>query len=361
MFEKYDSIYVYGYNNWGRNVYNKIKALYPQKKVAIIVSQMGGINKELASDKEIIELQHVMPSKKDLVILGMSPINREEFVERLQKRGIEHIIMYSHEIDDFLNNSLVELPKLEVRALIVGVGQACNLKCKNCANFAPYAHKNNMRYSIENIKADLNKTLSCFSRVDSFQIQGGEPLLRNDLDEVLVYIKSNYGHIINRIQIATNGMVIPSEKILAAMKSTNVGVRISNYPIESKVDELTALLEDWNIDYRVYNFINAVGEWSDAGAMDYTIPKEKDIVRQVFECGWNTCFTIENGLVGRCARSIPALTLQNVPMRESDYIDLSKELDMKKVHKYFTITSPMACCMHCKGTTGEPIKPAIQI
>lgn len=361
MFEKYDSIFVYGYNNWGRNVYNKIKALYPQKKVKIIASQKGSKNKKQLGEKELIELQDVKPSKNDLAILGMSPINREQFVNRLQKNGFRQIAIYSHEMDDFLNNSLNELPKVELRLLAVSVGQACNLRCKNCANFAPYARKENMRYDIENIKADLDKIFLCLGKVDTFHIQGGEPMLYYGLEELLYYVKTNYSHIIKNIQIATNGTVIPSDKILESMRETKAVARISNYPIGSKVNELIARLEDWSIDYRVYNFVNKSGEWSDAGAMDYTIPKERDVVRQVFECGWNTCFTIENGLVGRCARSIPALTLQNVPMRQADYIDLSKELDMKKVHKYFTITSPMAVCMHCKGTTGEPIKPAIQI
>lgn len=361
MFEKYDSIYIYGYNNWGRNVYNKVRAVFLQKKVAILVSQMARQKRETIIGKEIIELKDVNPSKKDLVILGMSPINKKELEERLRECGFEHIIGYSHDIDDFLNNSLEEIPKLEVRFLSVCVGQACNLKCKNCANFAPYAHKENMRYHIESIKANLDKLLPCFKEIDTFHIQGGEPLLYSDLDKLLTFMQTKYGHIIKNIQIATNGTIIPSEDILDVMKTVEAVVRISNYPIESKVDELIALLKEKEIRYRVYNFANSTGEWSDAGAMDYTISKEKDVVRQVFECGWNTCFTIENGLVGRCARSIPALTLQNVPMRELDYIDLSKELDIKKVHKYFTITSPMACCMHCKGTTGEPIKPAIQI
>lgn len=361
MFEKYDSIYVYGYNNWGRNVYNKIKRLYPQKDVAIIVLKHKRLTRAALLDKKILELQEVLPSKKDAVIIGVNPLSKSVISERLVSSGFENIFLYDHKMDDDINKLISELPKLELKLLAVSVGQACNLKCKNCANFAPYAHKENMRYHIESIKADLDKLLPCFKEIDTFHIQGGEPLLYSDLDKLLTFMQTKYGHIIKNIQIATNGTIIPSEKILDVMKTTEVVVRISNYPIESKVDELITLLKEKEIRYRVYNFANSTGEWSDAGAMDYTIPKEKDVVRQVFECGWNTCFTIENGLVGRCARSIPALTLQNVPMREMDYIDLSKELDMKKVHKYFTITSPMACCMHCKGTTGEPIKPAIQI
>lgn len=355
LFQKYQDIYVYGYSNWGRNIFNKIKVLYPDKVKGIIDK-----NKNLKR-LGILDLEQISFRKQTLVLVEFSPFMQEEIKDRLQENGLKNVLIYSNEIDDYINNSLLELPKLEIRLLAICVGQACNLKCKNCANFAPYARKDNMRYKIENIKSDLEKILSCFSKIDTFHIQGGEPLLYSDLEELLACLKTNYCHIIKNIQIATNGTIVPSEKILEVIKRIDALVRISNYPIETKADELIALLKERDIRYRVYNFASRTGEWSDAGAMDYTIPKEKDVVRQVYECGWNTCFTIENGLVGRCARSIPALTLQNVPMREKDYIDLKKDLDMKKVHRFFTITSPMACCMHCKGTTGEPIKPAIQI
>lgn len=361
MFEKYDAIYVYGYNNWGRNVYNKIKALYPEKEIVLIISKNNIGSKSVYGDKNLLTLKDVIPEKNDLAIIGMSPVNREKIIENLRGLGFENILTYSHEIDDYLNHTLEKLPGLEIKLLAVSVGQACNLKCENCANFAPYAEKYNMRYPLEKVKADLDKALPLFSRIDTFHIQGGEPLLYSDLEELLIYTKATYGHVLKNIQIATNGTIIPSENVLKALKATNTSVRISNYPIASKADELKEILEKWEINYRVYNFVNRVGAWSDAGGLDYFIPKEKDVVRQVFECGWNACFTIENGLIGRCARSIPALKLQNIQMREVDYINLRNELDVKKVHKYFTITSPMACCRHCKGTTGEPIKPAIQM
>ena len=349
LFGEISNIYICGYSNWGRNVFNKMRALYPDKVRAIIDK----------SKIDIADLEQASTGEKTLVFMDPNPFRQEE--RWLKQNGFVNVLVYTNEIDEYINNSLLELPKLEIRLLAVSVGQACNLKCKNCANFAPYACKDNMRYKIEKIKNDVDKILPCFSKVDTFHIQGGEPLLYSDLHELLTYVKTNYSHIIKKIQIATNGTIIPSEDVLEAMKITDSVVRISNYPIESKVDELMMILKEKGIRYRVYNFANSTGEWSDTGERDYTIPKEIDVVRQVFECGWNTCFTIENGIVGRCARSIPALTLQNIPMREMDYIDLSKDLDMKKIHKYFTITSPMACCMHCKGTTGEPIKPAIQM
>ena len=361
MFEKYDSIYIYGYNNWGRNVYNKVKALYPQKDITILVPKMEQRKIDSIIGKKIIELANVKSSEKDLIILELNPINQGWELRELQERGFEHVIIYSHAVDDFLNNSLGSLPKIEVGFLGVCVGQACNLRCRDCANFAPYAHKENRKYRIENIKRDLEKLFLCMREVDIFHIQGGEPFLYLELDQLLFYVKENYGHIIKNMQVATNGTVIPSQKVLDVMSETKTLVRISNYPIESKVDELITLLEHNNISYRIYNFVNKTGEWSDTGKLDYLIPKERDVVRQMFECGWNKCFTVENGLVGRCARSIPALTLQDLPKREKDYINLSKELDMKKVHKYFTITSPMACCMHCNGSSGEGIKPAVQI
>lgn len=361
MFEKYNTIYVYGYNNWGRNVYNKIKALYPSKTVAIIVKRMNKNTKGVSKTKNILALEEVNVKENAVVIIGVSPLSRDSIIENLSHCGFSDIVTYNHKIDDYINDKLDDLPKLEVKLVSICVGQACNLKCRDCANFAPYAHKNNMRYPIEKIKRDIDRALPYFSMIDILHIQGGEPFIYSDLPELLKYIKERYGHLIKKIRIATNGTIVPSEETLDAMKEAGAVVRISNYPIETKGESIGEVLETKGIGYTLYNFVNTVGEWSNTGDLEYVIDKNVDVVKQVFQCGWNWCYTIENGLIGRCARSIPALSLQGIRQREMDYIDLNKEIDIKKFHKYFIFTSPMECCRHCKGSTGEPIEPAIQI
>ncbi len=66
-------------------------------------------------------------------------------------------------------------------------------------------------------------------------------------------------------------------------------------------------------------------------------------------------------MVGRCSRSIPARTLQNISIKETDYLNLKETIRLERVGQYFMFINPMDCCRHCKGSNGEPVQAAIQL
>lgn len=360
---EFKQLYVYGYSNLGRNAYNKLKNVFQNMVKGIVVSRHNDKSKSACENdgKSILELSQIAPSADTLIIIALNPIHHSEIKQLLSEAGFKNIMVYDEKLDEELNSSLIVPPKLELRFLSVSVGQACNLKCKDCANFAPFALKGNRKYSIANVRKDLNKTLSWFSEVDTFHVQGGEPFLYSDLGELLYHCKSKFGHILKNIQVATNGTILPDESILEALYDTETIVRISNYPNQGNADKLVDALERKGISYRMYDFANRIGEWSFTGEMDYLELDDENLEEKVRHCAWNACYIIENGMVGRCARSIPARTLQAIKIREQDYIDLNQDYDMSEIGKYFMFIRPMDCCRHCKGSNGEPIPPAIQL
>lgn len=303
-------IYVYGYGNLGRNAYNKLCNLYGERVKGIIVTKID---------------------KRD-----------------------------SKAMDDYINERLETIPLLETRHLSFCVGQACNFRCRNCVNFAPYAESRNKRYKVENIKSDMDKILPFFLEIDKVHIQGGEPFLYSELAEILTYAKK-FNRIVKKVQIATNGSVIPSEEVLELLADDYYEVRISNYKNNTKLEELFEKLEQKGIHYRMYNFADKKGTWTDCGSMDYIAPSEENLSNKVARCNWCMCYSVENGMVGRCARSIPALTLQKINAKKTDYLFLNAHLDKQEVDKYFMFINAMECCRYCKGSDGEIIDAAIQI
>lgn len=360
--EKFEQIYIYGYSNLGRNAYKKLEEAYPDKAKGIIVSRHNNKSRQACEKgKLIFELSEVKASNDMLIIIALNPIHQPVVKQALSDAGFENVCIYDDETDNMLNSLLRTLPKLELRFLSVSVGQACNLRCRDCANFAPYALKENRRYHISNIKRDLDKILSCFSEIDTFHIQGGEPFLYSDLGEVLYYCKSEFGNILRNIQVATNGTILPDSRLLEAMRKTDTAVRISNYPNQKSVGMLKDILEKNGVSYRIYDFANGIGDWNSTGGIDYLESDDENLEEKVHHCAWNSCYIIENGMVGRCARSIPARTLQKIHIREQDYIDFSRDYSMSELAKYFMFIKPMDCCRHCKASNGEPIPPAIQL
>ena len=150
--------------------------------------------------------------------------------------------------------------KVKIPLLVVCVGQACTLKCRDCSNFSPYAKKERLLYPVNDVLEDLDNILSVSKYIDLLQIQGGEPLIYPSLENILHYVISN--DKIKHVHIATNGTVIPY-KHLELLKHEKITVRISNYKVvdQSEVDQLCRVLEDNNIKYSLYSFTGGDNRW----------------------------------------------------------------------------------------------------
>ena len=216
-----------------------------------------------------------------------------------------------------------------------------------------------MRYEIREILADVDKIMPFMNRVDTLHIQGGEPFLYSDLDKLLIHLNEHYRSSIGNIHIATNGTIMPSRDVLETIKKyDNISVRISDYK-NRKLDEKLA---EEGIPYYVYKFVHGESLWNYTGGIDYVEPEHEDFKSKFLHCMWNRCYTVENHLLGRCARSIPAITLQKVRWSDGDYIDLKKKnISFDDVSKYFLFFHPMTCCHNCAGSNGRFIQAAIQI
>lgn len=67
-----------------------------------------------------------------------------------------------------------------IEYMVISVGQACNYKCRDCANFCPIAPQEYRRYSIESIISSLKPILNSAKYIERIQIQGGEPFVYSD-------------------------------------------------------------------------------------------------------------------------------------------------------------------------------------
>jgi len=262
-----NSIYIYGYGDCGRNVYKKILLAYPEKVKGVVVTKY---NRKTLSDKEkgaliheISELRNI--DNRTLFILATNKKYHKEIQQTLKEKDFSNYIEYNESMDSFLNNNIKETPKLETRFLGVSVGQACNYKCRDCANFAPYAKPENLRYSLNEIKMDIDRTMVYFERVDKFHIQGGEPFVYTELGELITYIANNYSDIIRSVQIGTNGSILPSNELLDIISKYGVTVRISNYKREENHSRLIDKLKERNIKYKIYNFAGKKTKWNYLG------------------------------------------------------------------------------------------------
>ena len=354
---EFPQIYIYGYSNISRNAFFLLKNVFGNKIKGILVTHMKLAYK--SNSITVLEVKDV-DLFDSAVIVATNSIFFEE-IQRELKDKCKIVLFYDEQIDKQLIKMSKGIPLVETRLLSICVGQACNYKCRDCANFAPYAKKENLRYQVKDIINDIDNLLPMFSRIDKIHVQGGEPFLYSDLSILLEHLKEKYGQIHGKIQIATNGEIIPNEKVLSLMEKGGYEVRISAYNNIDKKSMLIKELEDRRIPYRVYKFAGKNGKWSDSGNRFYIEPDGEDTMSKVLNCRWCTCYTVENHMIGRCARSIPALTVQGIERREEDYISIDQDLTIDRLRNYFMFIKPMEACRHCKGSGGEEIEAAIQI
>lgn len=157
------------------------------------------------------------------------------------------------------------LGRVRIGFLVVSVGQACNFKCRDCGNFAPISPSEFKRYKINDIKKDLTKLFENVEYIEQIQIQGGEPLLYSDLGELLNFLHENKPKV-HEIVIATNGSLMPDDKLLECFKRNDVCVRVSDYGL---VGESCALLMEKlrrrDIRSYLYSFVSGKSMWYDCG------------------------------------------------------------------------------------------------
>lgn len=144
------------------------------------------------------------------------------------------------------------------------VSAKCNFKCKNCNMFMPY-YKTDSRYSLDELKTNIDQFFKVVDYVCYIGFIGGEPLLFTQLAELIEYVKANYSDKAGNFTIHTNGSIKPSENLVNVIKKYNITVAVSDYgeqsPCRDKMlDTITYLREQG-----VYTDVRASLEWRDVG------------------------------------------------------------------------------------------------
>ena len=100
------------------------------------------------------------------------------------------------------------MPKLEnLRTVTVSITDKCNLACKWCFENSGATRETYLKK--EYIKKIIDE-LEAFKNIRSITFTGGEPLLHNDIHELIDYSQKKY---LDHLHITTNGLLITDEFI----------------------------------------------------------------------------------------------------------------------------------------------------
>lgn len=129
---------------------------------------------------------------------------------------------------------------------LIAVTYKCNAKCHMC-NTWQYPTKNGEEITLK----DIDKIPSGLRFAN---ITGGEPFLRNDIEEIVDVVKKKT----QRLVISTNGYF--TDKILdVAKKNKDIGVRVSIEGLPAANDELRGIKDGFDHGVRTLLQLHALG------------------------------------------------------------------------------------------------------
>lgn len=195
----------------------------------------------------------------------------------------------------------------------------CTLKCQNCNMFIGYV-KTPQDIEFDSLRRNFDTFFASVDFVYEYTLLGGEPFLHKKLTEVITYLGKRYGDRIGRINLISNGTVLPNDEMLQTLKRYQVTVHISDYTCslhyDDKLKKAAETLEKAGIEY----YIIPNNTWKDVvyPKLTYTAdnPREHMLI-----CGHST-HSVDNGRLYWCDPAFAAECFTGFHSKADDSLDL---------------------------------------
>jgi len=253
----------------------------------------------------------------------------------------------------------------------------CNLKCRHCITYSPY-YESPPHYELNTLMRGIDEFFAIVVKVGNFVISGGEPLLQKALPEVVEYLK-NYDDRITKIEIITNGAVLPSKNLLVACTDNQkVVFLVDDYgeKLSVKVHEVDQLLTQHNIKHSVRKYHGEdahCGGWVDFADLELKYPSDEAREDRFSKCAqiqkFNSCFPfpIVGGKLFPCPALRRCVELGKVPELKNEVLNLFDDsLPLEYKRNWFDelrkIRS-LSACAYCYGMCDDSprVTPAEQL
>jgi len=252
----------------------------------------------------------------------------------------------------------------------------CNLRCKLCAVYAPY-YMNPFHPDVKYLCKCLDRYFEIVDYCQLFSISGGEPLIRKDLPEVVEYIHT-YNDKIGKLEIITNGTVIPSDKLLESLTlfGNKLNLLVDDYGINKSVNAARVVarfrtIEHAKITHRDYYSSYAhCGGWVDYGISINSKKKTRSASKALFKnCSYpqklDFCTSMVDGKLYSCTQLRRLIELGVVQPELNEVFDLfdfnySNDEIRRRISALYNVDC-LSACAYCNGICDDsPRYPAAE-
>ena len=310
-------------------------------------------------------------SKRQGVLLTISQFSRASARQLLHEMELkEHEDFFLFE--EFLSVYFVyRYDKVYLSSISFLPSTVCNLNCRHCLNFNPFAKKFYQR-ELDALIRDVDLFFAKVDRVMIFHLSGGEPFLYPKTAEIIRYISQTYGQRIDAFRMPTNGTIVPSEELRQTLAESRIEVTVDDYreTAPKYADQFKLLLKRFD-EYGVRYVVNKAEAWVDLAPerTDYSDHCEAWLERHFDRC-CQTWHELRGGKLYCCNYAAYAVVagiageedLEETFDLAAGHGDFKKELVEFRLG--YTTKGYTNFCRKCRGFTPEnadAVTPAAQI
>lgn len=205
----------------------------------------------------------------------------------------------------------------------------CTLRCKNCNLFISHAPVQ-CDIDLKRLKKNFDIFFESVDYVYEYTLLGGEPLLHKSIAEIISYLGNRYGKRIGRINLISNGTVIPSNDVIDILKKYHVTIHISDYTCSVDYKEILAKLQKKFLANDIEYYVIPNNTWKDV-----IYPREgfqtDNPRRHMLLCGHST-HSVADGRLYWCDPAFAAECFMGFVSKEDDSLDM--EANKRNYSKY---------------------------
>ena len=205
----------------------------------------------------------------------------------------------------------------------------CTLKCKNCNIFIghiPTPHD----IDINRLKTNFDLFFDCVDYVYEYTLLGGEPFIHKDIAGIISYLGGRYGDKIGRINLISNGTVIPNDEVFDLLKKYDVTVHVSDYTCSIDYKRNLEKLQERLVSEGIGHYVIPNNTWKDV-IYPREGYKEENPKRHMLLCGHST-HSVADGKLYWCDPAFAAECFMGFESKEDDFLDL--EANKRNYSKY---------------------------